>query len=153
MSMTAKQALVSGALLALCLPAHAALGGRVETIEAERVEFHAKLRTTVHQAYQVHEMTSATGLVVKQYAAADGKIFALSWQGKWRPDLQQLLGDYFDPFQRETASASNKRYGRRPLNVSRDDLVVRTGGHMHAFWGVAYLPQQLPSGINPADLQ
>jgi hypothetical protein len=30
---------------------------------------------------------------------------------------------------------------------------VRSSGHMRAFAGLAYLPQQLPAGVNVDDLQ
>ncbi|MGV7246462.1 DUF2844 domain-containing protein, partial [Caballeronia sp. M23-90] len=32
-------------------------------------------------------------------------------------------------------------------------LVVRSGGHMGAFVGQAYLPQALPAGVSASDIQ
>jgi hypothetical protein len=47
---------------------------------------------------------------------------------------------------------SVSRRGRRPLRVDRRDFVLRSGGHSGAFWGVAYLPAEIPAGFSAGDL-
>jgi hypothetical protein len=135
------------------LAAHATLGGTVDTVEQDRVQFHAQIKATQLAAFTVHEMSSANGLVVKEYADRNGTVFAVSWSGPWRPDMQQLLGTYFGSFKHDPNSADGKIAGRHPINVQRDDLVIRSVGHVHAFSGYAYLPQKLPTGLTAADLQ
>ena len=81
------------ALAAACsLPGFAVLGEDVSTVQADRVHSNASMRITPGQNYTVHELRSATGVVVREYASASGKIFAVSWQGPTLPDLQQLSG-------------------------------------------------------------
>jgi hypothetical protein len=109
------------------------------------------MASTPMGAYTMHTLTLANGGVVREYANASGAVFAVAWRAPGRPDLQQLLGDNF-----ATLQADNVRTGprlRRPLRVQRDSLVVHSGGHPGGFWGLAYLPQQLPAGVSPTDLK
>ena len=43
--------------------------------------------------------------------------------------------------------------GRGPVSVDQSGLVVRSGGHMGAFAGQAWLPAALPAGVTGADIQ
>ena len=69
------------------------------------------------------------------------------------PDLPTLLGTYFTQFDSARAAARSAQPGRGPLDLSLSGLVVRSGGHMGAFSGQAYLPQSLPSGVSADDIQ
>src|SRR5260221_3173408 len=64
--------------------------------------------------------------------------------------LQQLLASYF-PRYRAAAEATGR--SRRPVAVDASDLVIRTGGHARAFFGVAYLPGQMPSGVRAEQIR
>lgn len=100
--------------------------------------------------YTLHTLTVPGG-VVREYTGADGKVFAVSWQGQARPDLRQALGPYFEKLNAENPPRT--RGGRHtPLTASRADLIVRSGGHSGAFWGVAYVPGMMPAGVAPTDL-
>lgn len=107
----------------------------------------------------LHTLTMPNGSVIREYMNDGGTVFAVTWRGPSRPDLRQLLGAAFDTFQEQvTAPASDDtaassgavvHHGRlrRPLVVERSDLVVHSAGHPGAFFGFAYLPQQLPAGF------
>lgn len=97
-----------------------------------------------------HRMTLSNGTVIKEIENSAGAIVAVAWRGPGRPDLKQLLGtQYFTTYQ-ETANTGHGRIRmRRAPRVHRNDLVIETGGHPGAFWGIAYLPGQLPSGFDP----
>ena len=57
-------------------------------------------------------------------------VFAVSWQGPDLPDLQQILGRYFDTY----VNALNSRDGvSGPGTVALPGLVVQSAGHMRAF--------------------
>jgi hypothetical protein len=72
---------VIAALAAACsLPAFAVLGEDVSSVQADRVHSNATMRVTTAQNYTIHELRSAAGVVIREYAAASGKIFAVSWQ-------------------------------------------------------------------------
>ena len=141
------------ACAALIGPAHASLGQRLQSIEADRAKMGAKVTATAPSpAYAVHTLTLPDGSVVHEFVGQSGVVFGVAWRGHGRPDLRQLLGEHFETLQADTAVRAGRRL-RTPLAVSRTDLVVRTGGHPGAVWGMAYLPQAAPAGVSARDLQ
>lgn len=121
-------------------------------MQADRITLNAGSREISGQKYTIHELRSAAGTVVREYAAASGKIFAVAWQGPMLPDLKQLLGSYFEQFQK-AAQSQNRRGGHDPLIVRHPGLVVELGGHMRAHVGRAYLPEEMPSGIRDEEIK
>ena len=77
---------------------------------------------------------------MRQFISPAGMVFAVSWQGS-APDLQQLLGTYFDEF--ESAATSDPSRRGRGMHVDDGDLVVDTGGHMRFVTGRAFLRSKL----------
>ena len=141
------------ACAALIGSAHASLGQKLESIEADRARMGAKVSAaTPSPAYAVHTLTLPDGSVVREFAGQNGLVFGVAWHGHGRPDLRQLLGQHFEALQADTTVRAGRRL-RVPLAVSRTDLIVRTGGHPGAFWGMAYLPQATPAGVSARDLQ
>jgi hypothetical protein len=135
---------------AVCLPARATLGEDVATVENDRVQMKAQLRTTTVAGYTVHEIETPANTVVREYVSASGKVFAVSWSGPLLPDFRQTLGRYFDEY---NSGASAPRVGRRHLSIERTDLVVKSYGHMRAFYGNAYVPSLLPPNFSVSDIQ
>lgn len=144
---------VATALLALLpLSAMAALGGDAAAMPAEQNGKQVMRRATVSNGYTVHERQSDSGVTVREYASAQGKIFAVSWQGPFLPDLEQLLGAYFPSF--KAAAAARRAAGARgPVSIQQDDLVVQSSGHMRAFSGRAYVPSLLPPQVSIDEIQ
>jgi hypothetical protein len=103
--------------------------------------------------HTVHEIRVPGGTRVREYVSAGGTVFGIAWQGPFRPDLQQLLGPYFDEFQRAAQIAKNKRAGRGPLLIDSPELVVHMGGHPRAFVGRAYVPSLLPADFSADEIQ
>ncbi len=134
-------------ILLAALPGWAALGGDVESIEADQVHLQGTRKTTVGPAFTVHEIQAASGITVREYLSPSGQVFAIVWQGPWLPDLRQLLGKYFDPYVEGQREQNVSRVGRRPLQVERPGLVVQSGGHPRWFEGRAYIPELLPAGV------
>ena len=146
--------LVIGSLFALAwLPAWAALGGDLSTVQADQVHMRGSLRTTVAAAYTVHEIQSTSGVVVREYVSSAGKVFAIAWQGPWPPDMRQLLGSYFDPYIQAARARSGPGMARRPLMIEQPGLVVQVGGHPRSFIGRAYIPDQLPSNVTAEEIR
>lgn len=77
---------------------------------------------------------------VKTYVNAAGVVFAVSWQGPIKPDLQALLGKYFP------AVTAHPSLGGVSI-VQSGDLVVYSSGFMRNFSGYAYLKSQTPAGF------
>ncbi|MGA8270855.1 MAG: DUF2844 domain-containing protein [Candidatus Sulfotelmatobacter sp.] len=139
------------------LPAWAALGGDISTVQADQVHMRGSLRTTVAAAYTVHEIQGASGVVVREYVSTSGtsagKVFAIAWQGPWPPDMRQLLGSYFDPYIQAARARSGPGMARRPLTIQQPGLVVQVGGHPRSFIGRAYIPDQLPSNVTTEEIR
>jgi len=131
------------AMRVMSLPAFAELGGDEASVETDQLHMQAMRRIARASAYSVHEIQAPTGSVVREFVSPAGKVFAVAWEGPVLPDLQQVLGPYFD----RLAQARNNRNGRGPLVIHEPGLVVHSGGHMRAFVGRAYLPDLLPAGV------
>jgi hypothetical protein len=103
-------------------------------------------------SYTVRTTTLVTGTVVNEYMGANGAVFGIAWRGPRIPDLPTLLGSYFPQYVQgvQTQRANGARRGS--ASVVGSDLVVRSGGHMGAFAGHAYLPQALPAGVTGGDI-
>jgi hypothetical protein len=144
---------VSGAMVIGALwsgAASATLGESESSLTAETQLNRASIKQSDYGAYRVHEMQLPSGTVLREYAGPDGKIFAVTWNGPFIPNLKQTLGSYFTEF---AAQAGAGHGNRKHLEVRQPDLVVESGGHMRAHHGFAYLPQAIPSGVSLGDLQ
>lgn len=112
----------------------------------------ARAASTGAATYTDLERTLDSGTTVHEYVDASGVVFAVSWSGPYLPDLKEILGDA--PFDKMVSQANRMpKGGRSPLVLKRRDLVVESGGHMGAFQGRAWLPDQLPPGFKPGDIQ
>ena len=100
--------------------------------------------------YTVNETTLDSGTVVREYVAASGAVFAVSWNGPAIPDLRTLLGAHFDTMVRQAAKRPHAGHSQFTLNQS--DVVIESGGHMRAYVGRAWIPDQLPAGFASADI-
>jgi hypothetical protein len=130
--------------------ASATLGEPESSIAAEQQAGKASIKETSIGSYRIHELQSSSGTVIREYTGLDGKVFAVTWRGPFMPNLRDTLGRYFDEY---AAAASAGRLDRNHVQVRQDDLVVRVGGHMRAYRGLAYLPQALPNGVSIGDLE
>lgn len=143
-----RPAIISAAMLMISIPAFSGLGENVSSVLADQAHMQGSLRTTQSAGYIVHEITAASGVVVREYVSpATGKIFAVAWQGSWPSDMRQVLANYFAQYQQAAQAQANLHAGRRPLLINQAGLVVESGGHMRSFTGRAYIPDMLPEGV------
>ncbi len=135
-------------LLALGLsaaPAYASLGGTEVSVGADQTQLKGRvLRVVRAQNFSMHEIEVATGTVIREYVSPAGQVFAVAFQGPAKPDMKQLLGTYYDQYQR-AAQARGVIHG--PLIVREPGLVVQISGRMRAFTGRAYVPGMMPAGV------
>jgi hypothetical protein len=136
------------ATLAVSLPASAVLGGDESSVAADAVQMKATVRVTPGDVFAVHEVKAESGPVIREYVSPAGKVFGVAWQGPSVPDLQQLLGAYFQQYSTAAQTAKAGHPGRRPLNIQLPGLVVQTGGHVRAVYGRAYDPGLVPQGVS-----
>jgi hypothetical protein len=142
------------ATLGLCVSpaAQASLGGNTATVGTDQVRMQAQSHTvTPAGAGARHTLALGNGGEVREYTNAAGTVYAVRWTGPGKPDLESVLGVHFATLQADNP-ISARRGLRRPPSVNRTDLRVVTGGHAGAFWGYAWLPQNVPAGFDPASL-
>jgi hypothetical protein len=129
-----------GVLLILMLgavPMWAALGEPESTVSAD--------------GQFLRGQTDPSGGVIREYVSPAGKVFGISWQGPFVPNMQQLLGTYFTYVQQYAQAQTGRHSG--PLSMQKDDFVFTCGGHMRWRYGRAYVPSLLPTNLSPAVVQ
>jgi Protein of unknown function (DUF2844) len=143
--------LLPSVVLALAFPAWASLGENVTSVQSDKVHMQGSVRSVATQRYVKHEIRVPTGQVVREYVSADGNVFGVAWDGPFLPDLQQVLGTYFEPMKQ--AAAAQQRRGRGPLTIETSGFVFHQGGHMRNFRGSAYVPALVPQGVDVTEIQ
>jgi|SRR5450432_740187 len=135
-------------ILAFSLPSFAELGGYADSVEVDRAKMKASIKVTQSKAYAVHEITTANKILVREYVAADGRVFGVAWQGPFLPDLSQIFGSFYNQYS-DAVKAEKRTYaGHRPVDIRQPRLVVQGGGHMLGHFGRAYVPDMLPEGVS-----
>ena len=144
--------LLLAAALGAAAPARASLGGKADSVEADRKALSAARRATVARAgYTVEEVD--TGAVrVREYVSPSGVVFAVAWNGLAHPDLDTLLGSYAAAF-RQADRQVPRTPGRRSRAVRTPRLVVERWGHMRDWQGRAYDPALLPAGVSVDEIR
>lgn len=141
------------AMITLPFPLLASLGGDTSSVRADQEKMQGTLRTSSGDSYTLHEIQTSAGVAVKEYVSPSGKVFAVSWQGPFHPDLRQLLGAYFEEYAQAIQEQREQRRGHGPLLIQHAGLVVQVSGHLRAFVGRAYVPQQVPAGVRAEDIR
>jgi hypothetical protein len=139
----------SALLLCVSFPAWAELGGDEASIQTDQAQMQGQRRIARASTHVMHEIQLPTGTKVREYVSPAGKVFGVAWEGPFLPNMQQVLGAYFE----QLARAQSNRRGRGPLVVQLPGLVFFSGGHMRAFAGQAYVPDLVPQGVTAQAIQ
>lgn len=150
-SQTAARILLSSLILILPLSARAVLGDTAASVLNDQARIKGTLGSVDHNAYVMHEITASDGSVVREFVSPQGAVFGVAWEGQFVPDLQQLLGPYYQ--QAQQAQAGQQRRGRGPVVIETPGLVVYETGHMRSFHGQAFIPQLVPQGVQASDIR
>jgi hypothetical protein len=158
-------------------PSFASLGGDLNSVLSDQLQFQGNEKVTQMGSYEIHEIqvqalqtatslaatpqsTTKTGTsaeanatVVREYVSPAGVVFAVTWHGPFLPNMRQLLGSHFQQFVVAMKQQASSRLGRRPLQVVQPDFVVHVSGNSRSHAGRAYLPEMLPSGLQPEAIQ
>ncbi|HTC15876.1 MAG TPA: DUF2844 domain-containing protein [Steroidobacteraceae bacterium] len=135
-------------IVALATPALGALGGDVTSVEADRVRVKGALQVMPSSNYTVHEIQTSK-LVLHEYVSLSGQVFAISWRGEGIPDLQQVLGTYYQTFRQASAGP---HYNHHQLTVNTPDVVVLSSGHTRGYSGRAWVPALMPQNFSLKDI-
>jgi Protein of unknown function (DUF2844) len=158
----AARILLSCLVLTLPFPAAAVLGDTAASVLNDQARMKGTLRSVDNRTYVMHEITSSTGTVVREFVSPQGAVFGVAWEGQFSPDLQQLLGPYYQQAQQAQAAAQQAtsqeatsqqpRRRRAPIVIETPGLVLYETGHMRSFHGQAYIPQLVPQGVQASDI-
>ena len=132
--------------------AHASLGGDAASIDGENLALQGALSIQRTPRYEIREITNGSAMDIREYLNARGMVFAVSWQGPVPPDLQQLLGKYFEPYTAALAALDHPGL-HRSVRVATATLIVESSGHLRTYSGRAYLPGEVPAGVPMTDLR
>jgi Protein of unknown function (DUF2844) len=139
--------------LAPCFSAGASLGGNLTSVRDDQMKMQGTLRTTSSDSYNIHEIQTPSGVVVREYVSPSGNVFGVAWQGRSHPDLHQVLGAYYDQYVQAVQAQRAQRHGHGPLLIEQPGFVVVMGGHMRSLTGRAYIPQGMPAGMHPEEIR
>jgi len=143
--------LLSLAFWIVANPCFAELGSdKTEPIKANLRFTHLQLRN-MEGVYSVQEITLESGTVVKEYLNASGKVFGVSWQGSFKPDLRLFLGDH--ALTRLHFENTGKGLDHHHANVKSSDLVIISKGMGRSFTGKAFAPQLAPENVGIDQIQ
>jgi len=135
--------------------AHAVLGEDVSTVHKSAKATQSKLAPAT-APFSVHEV-EIDGVKIREYVGADNRVFAVTWRGIREPvDLEGLLGNFYRDFSGAESKASRPPGPpsfRSPSEVKGNRITVIRSGHQRDIRGVAYLTNQLPTGVRPEDLE
>jgi hypothetical protein len=154
----AARIVLSFVVLALPFPASAVLGDTAASVLNDQARMKGTLRSVDNRTYVMHEITSSSGTVVREFVSPQGAVFGVAWEGQFPPDLQQLLGPYYQQAEQAQAAARQSeaqqpRRRRAPIVVETPGLVLYETGHVRSFHGQAYIPQLVPQGIQTSDIR
>jgi hypothetical protein len=136
-------------LLVLALgtvPAWATLGQYEGSVSTDQQHMRTEDRVQDFQSYKVHQLTANNGTIVREYVSPKGMVFGVAWQGRFMPDMNQLLGSYVSSLQ-AASKAQTEIHPRRSLIVKTNDFVFVSNGHMRFFSGSAYVPSLIPNNV------
>jgi len=143
--------LLPSVLLALAFPAWASLGDNVTSVQTDNAHMKGTLRSVATQQYVRHEIQTPAGQTVREFVSQEGTVFGVAWEGPIQPDLQQVLGSFFEPVKQ--AVAAQQRHGHGPISVETSGFVFQQGGHARSFHGRAYVPSMVPQGVDVTEIQ
>jgi hypothetical protein len=134
--------------------ARATLGDPVATIDADRVQLKGEHRVVQSSTarFQVHVITLADGSSIREFANADGIVFAVAWSTRLKPRLDALLGAQAGRYAAAASAAMATPGVRHGVSLSSGDLVVQASAHLNAHVGIAYLRSLVPEGVRIDEL-
>jgi hypothetical protein len=141
---------ITGCLLGVPKNAHATLGGDVVSIAANEEHLNGVRHVLKLASGERHDLELPSGIVVHQYVAPGGAVYAITWRGPRMPDLRELLGPYFEQLARRDLRPWN---GHHRVNLVGSDLMVRSSGHRGSFAGRAWVPSLVPAGIGVDEVE
>jgi len=132
------------------LPAWAALGSDVASVESDAQVLHGQHVMVAKVGYNLHQITLQDGSAVNEFVSPAGIVFGVSWTGHFMPNLHQLLGSYITNLQQ---GQRTQVVPRRAVTIQGDNFVFSSMGHARFFRGRAYVPGLVPANLTAEVVQ
>lgn len=129
------------------IPAWAVLGQDEATVTTDQQRMRSEDRVQDFTSYRVHQLTTTNGPTVREYVTPQGMVFGVAWQGRFMPNVNQLLGTYVNNLQNATPAQTQIR-NRRGITVKTGDFVYSSFCRMQICTGRAYVPGLVPSSVS-----
>ena len=129
--------------------AHAVLGGVASTIHEDQMRMSGTRRqSVVGNNVQVHEITMADGSHIREFVSPAGIVFAVTWNTRFKPKLEDLLGSHHAAYAAAAREALRQPGIKRNVVLRSGELVVHSSAYLNTFVGKAYVQSLVPSGVN-----
>ena len=149
--------LLGATLLALAAShAHAALGDTVASIALDTARLgdaHRVVIASASASVRTHVITLRDGSVIKEFVGNDDRVFAVTWNTRFKPRLDGLLGQYAQTYATAAGQAARSPGIRHSLAFNDGDLVVDATAHLNAHAGLAYLRSLVPADVRVDELR
>lgn len=99
-------------------------------------------------SYSTWTSALPTGTTVREFTNAAGLVFAVRWEGPLLPDMGLLLGAYASEYQQAVQRQRDVGLRGGGLQAQKPYFVMLSRGRMGQFSGHAYLPAQVPAGVD-----
>ena len=129
-------------------PGWAVLGEYASSLDLDQRVLLGERRELARRDYNVHELTSPDGTVIREFVSPLGLVFGVTWQAPQMPNLQQVLGNHNMTELQQALGSRPRRHSGAPLIVRTPNLVFVSGGHMRSFHGYAYVPSLVPASVS-----
>jgi hypothetical protein len=99
----------------------------------------------------VHELKNGRH-EIRQFADANGRIYAVAWSGAGHPDLSVVLGSFYAEYEQARAQRGANT-GSRSSRYETANLVITLSAAPRSSIGLVYIPAYLPPDVKPEDLK
>lgn len=135
----------------LCGPSHAGLGETASSVSRDQLSLKGStIQVTSQDKFSRYEFTTPSGVRIREFVSASGKVFAVAWLGPDMPDLSVLLAGFHKDY---LEAAEKPRINQRALIVNNERLVLHINALPRGFMGGAHLPSELPADVLPQQLR
>jgi len=99
----------------------------------------------------VHELRRADGSTIREYLGANGTVFAVAWNTRYKPNLKDLFGTSYPTYDAAVREEMRRPGVRRQFGIRQPQLVVSsTSNQQQVFRGRAWVPTLVPAGLDPS---
>lgn len=144
-------------LAALPLHSHATLGEPEAAVHAQAQRWGSQVsRQAPRQAasvgaaaVQVITLSQPDGSTIRQYLNPNGLVFAVAWNTRYKPRLDELLGGHHGTYAQAARQARQAAPGaRHQAHLRSGDLAVTSQTHLQSHVGRAWLQSLTPAKFN-----